>query len=426
MAITLKPTILKHQKRSDGTYNVKIRVTLNREISYIPTEHYVIAKQLTKDLKDIKDDFIKDELTLELARLRREISRLGAKVNNYTAKQLAEFLAVKRNPSNTLEEIDFLSFAYNKIEQLKSVGRSGIAATYQAAANNLRDYIKRDSIDIKEITVRFLRKYQTHLESKENMGSRGLESNLASIRALFNFARDEYNDEDLEDIKIPHYPFAKFKIPKSNEPDKRSLSLEDILRIESFRYIPVSKYESTKGISRAELARDVYLLSFFLVGMNSIDLFYLDSIDKNGRITYNRSKTKGRRSDKARISIKIIPEVLPLIEKYKDLTGERVFNFYQRYSNERTFNSNINKGLKVIGSSIGIDKLEFYSARHSWATIARNKCGVSKDDISQSLNHTDPTKKVTDKYINEDWSIIDKANDKVIKLMRKSKSEEKN
>lgn len=50
------------------------------------------------------------------------------------------------------------------------------------------------------------------------------------------------------------------------------------------------------GLRRQELARDVFMLSFFLVGMNTVDMFNVPySSRKNGRITYQRSKTKDRR-----------------------------------------------------------------------------------------------------------------------------------
>lgn len=406
MAITLKPTILKHQKRSDGTYNVKIRVTLNRKISYIPTEHYVIAKQLTKDFKDIKDEFIKDELTLELARLRKEISKLGAKVNNYTAKQLAEFLAVKRNPNNRDNSIDFIKFASKKIEDIHNSGRA-IAADYKTTIAYLKSFVKQDSLNIQEISVRFLIEFEEYLRGKEGIGSRGLEKHLGAIRAIFNFARNEYNDEDLGEIRIPHYPFSKYKIPKSDIPEKRSLDIYKILSIMSYEYT-IPKFATILEISRPELARDVYTLSFLLVGMNSADLYHIEKIDKGGRITYNRQKTKDRRQDKAEISIKIPAEALPLIKKYKDPTGKRVFNFYQRYSTHKTFNSNLNKGLKTIGDAVNIDNLDFYSARHSWATIARNDCDVSVDDISLALNHSSvSSSRVTDRYIRKDWTRID-------------------
>lgn len=93
MAITLKPIVLKHQRRSDNTYNVKIRVTLNRKSAYIPTEHYIGSKQISKDFRTIKDDFINDELyDDDVRRLRLEISRLGPRVNSLTVKELAEYL----------------------------------------------------------------------------------------------------------------------------------------------------------------------------------------------------------------------------------------------------------------------------------------------------------------------------------------------
>lgn len=421
MAITLKPVILKHQKRGDGTFNVKIRVTLNRKIGYIPTEHYVGVKQLSKDLKEIKDNFINDELTLELVRLRKEISKLGAKVNNYDVKQLGEYLQEKRNPNNAGNGIDFIEFGLSKIEEMKAEGRDSSAANYQGAINNLKEFIKRDSIDIKEITVRFLRQYETFLRTREGMGSRGLEVNLIVIRALFNFAREEYNDEDMEDIRISHYPFSKYKIPKSDIPEKRSLDIYKILSIMSYEYT-IPKFATILEVSRPELARDVYTLSFLLVGMNSADLYHIEKIDKGGRITYNRQKTKDRRQDKAEISIKIPAEALPLIKKYKDPTGKRVFNFYQRYSTHKTFNSNLNKGLKTIGDAVNIDNLDFYSARHSWATIARNDCDVSVDDISLALNHSSiSSSRVTDRYIRKDWTRIDDANDKVLGFMNSSK-----
>ncbi|MCL2596848.1 MAG: site-specific integrase [Paludibacter sp.] len=49
---------------------------------------------------------------------------------------------------------------------------------------------------------------------------------------------------------------------------------------------------------------------------------------------------------------------------------------------------NINKtGLKKIGDEIGVGNLQFYAARHSWATIAHNDCGIDKYTIHEALNH---------------------------------------
>jgi integrase len=155
------------------------------------------------------------------------------------------------------------------------------------------------------------------------------------------------------------------------------------------------------------------MLSFYLVGMNTIDLYNINDF-KDGRLNYNRTKTK-HRTDKAFISIKVEPEAFPLLEKYKDQTGKRVFNFYLRYKSPKVFSMSMAIGLgKICKNKEITEKITVYYARHSWATIARNICRISKDDVHFSLNHSDPDMKVTDLYIEEDFSIIDEANRKVL------------
>ena len=132
--------------------------------------------------------------------------------------------------------------------------------------------------------------------------------------------------------------------------------------------------------------------------MNAIDLYNCTDY-RNGRITYQRIKTKERRIDKAEISIKVEPEYQALVDKYRDPTGKRVFRFYTMYADVNTFSTALNKGLKKVGKLVGVDDLEFYAARHSWATIALNDAGVDKYTVHTSLNHVDDSMRVTDIYI---------------------------
>lgn len=60
--------------------------------------------------------------------------------------------------------------------------------------------------------------------------------------------------------------------------------------------------------------------------------------------------------------------------------------------------------------------LLMHTARHSFATIARNDCGVSKDDISMCLTHSSGLD-ITDRYIEKDWKIIDRVQHKVLTLV---------
>ena len=105
------------------------------------------------------------------------------------------------------------------------------------------------------------------------------------------------------------------------------------------------------------------------------------------------------------------------MERYADPQGKRLFNFYTRYATPFNFNKALNTGLKQIGEILGIEGLEFYAARHSWATIARSSdVGIDKTTVHEALNHVSSNLAITDIYIDRDWSVIWNANKKVLAL----------
>ena len=183
----------------------------------------------------------------------------------------------------------------------------------------------------------------------------------------------------------------------------------DIFRISRLhdKFIPLSH-----GGNRFVLARDVFILSFCLLGINTADLYELSDY-KRGRLSYKRAKTRTRRENGAFISVKVETEAKPIMSKYRDRSAGHVFNFHKRYSNSNEFNVNVNKGLKMVGAEIGISGLTFYAARHSWATIAYS-IGVDIYTIHKALNHAVSGLRVTEMYITDDWSSIDAANRKVL------------
>ena len=77
----------------------------------------------------------------------------------------------------------------------------------------------------------------------------------------------------------------------------------------------------------------------------------------------------------------------------------------------------VNKGLKEICKNLGLeDTITTYYYRHSFATIARNDCGEDKYDISRCLTHSSGLD-VTDRYMHEDWNVLDRIQRKVIDLV---------
>ena len=75
-------------------------------------------------------------------------------------------------------------------------------------------------------------------------------------------------------------------------------------------------------------------------------------------------------------------------------------------------------GLKTVGKAVGISDLEFYQARHTFATLSRNLMKFSKGDVDEALNHVGSFE-VADIYIAKDFSIINDNNFKLIKRVFK-------
>ena len=288
------------------------------------------------------------------------------------------------------ESLDFFEYTTDWISKSTLKG----ARNYTIMLNTLERYVGCRKLPFLSIDVRFLEGFKTFLEGHPRAQS----LYLGHIRHMFNIAMQEYNTPYKR--VIPASPFDGFKIPKDTPKTKdRVVNEEDLVKIYNY---PCSR--------RMAMARDCYFLSFFLIGMNSVDLYECKDYHQ-GIIAYDRAKTKERRSDNAHIEICVPDIAIPLMEKYKG--NSRVFDFYQRYVNAPNFNKNINKGLHYIADALNIPRFDFYSARHTWASIARNKLGIDKYTIHEALNHVSDID-VTDIYIQKDYTNINKANQMVV------------
>lgn len=418
--LTIKAEIKKSELKVDGTYNVKIRFTLDRKVKRLSTNLFITSKDLTKSLKFKEDTSIKRAIDGLVLYYREQCFKLQLDQNHYSLDEIIEFLNGEQEKQQT---IDFIKFSREWIASTTIKG----APNYTTAINALVRFVGKEELDINLITLDFLESFKAFLNKEREIrtkrlmqqgkripSNRSLSLYLISIKKLFNEAKKKYNKKEKNLILIPNSPFMELEIPKQEATRKRAISADIIKKLWKLPYKDMKKgYKST---CRYNLAKDCFILSFCLMGINSADLYNATEMEGN-TIVYNRTKTKDRRLDKAQMKVDIPRLVLPLVEKYKDKTGKRLFNFYQYYADEKGFNKAINYGLKEIGTILEIDDLEYYTARHSWATIALNKVGIDKYIVHAALNHIDDAMKVTDIYIERDFVNENKANAKVVKYV---------
>lgn len=418
--LTIKAEIKRSELKVDGTYNVKIRFTLDRKVKRLSTNLFVTQQDLTKSLKFKEDTSIKREIDRLVLYYREQCLKLQLDQNHYSLDEIIEFLNGEQEKQQT---IDFIKFSREWIASTTIKG----APNYTTAINALVRFIGKEELDINLITLDFLESFKAFLNKEREIrtkrlmqqgkrvpSNRSLSLYLISIKKLFNEAKKKYNKKEKNLILIPNSPFMELEIPKQEATRKRAISADIIKKLWKLPYKDMKKgYKST---CHYNLAKDCFILSFCLMGINSADLYNATEME-GYTIVYNRTKTKDRRLDKAQMKVDIPRLILPLVEKYKDKTGKRLFNFYQYYADEKDFNKAINYGLKEICTILEIDDLEYYAARHSWATIALNKAGIDKYIVHAALNHIDDAMKVTDIYIERDFVNENKANTKVAKYV---------
>lgn len=170
--------------------------------------------------------------------------------------------------------------------------------------------------------------------------------------------------------------------------------------------------------------RDLFMLTFFLIGINTIDLSELteDNI-KDGRIEYRRAKTNKL------YSIKIEPEAQEIIDRYKGT--KHLIRCFDRYKDYKALMGSVDNALVKMGPPLldkkgnfiftgnhrkvmnPIDpKLSIYYARYSWATFAA-ELDIPKDTISEALGHSYGSA-ITGVYIKFKHDKIDEANRRVL------------
>lgn len=266
------------------------------------------------------------------------------------------------------------------IEERKAISGFKYVESMRSAQTKVEDY--DHGVLLSEVTVRWLRAFESYCLS-EGMSLNGLAVYLRNIRTVINYAID------MELMSIDQYPFRRFKI-RTQPTQHRALTAEELKAV--LTYQPTGERDAR--------AKDIFILSLCLCGMNVRDLVLMKKSDiRGGRIETLRQKTD------VPISLAIPPEALEIIERHKG-SGEYLLNLMEVYAQVESVPGHLNKGLRCI-----LPHLTTYYARHTWATIAA-ELDVPDPVIDMAQGRT-PTG-VTAIYVKRNPYKADEANRKVL------------
>ena len=352
---TLKAIVKSRAK--NGMYPVYIRITQNRQFSYVRTSWMVNDKGLSDDKKDIIDPYVIQQTSLMISDYynKLNLSDTSAWSSSEIMNYLLEFG----------KDLSFSEYTRNHIEKMKARGQERTSRNYKWALQHLERFAGTDDLMFSRLTSSFLNRWIESL----SVTNRCKEQYPVCIREVFKAAMKEYNDEELGIIKIKN-PWGKIVIPKADIPEKRAISASMLRKF--FNVVP-DRSRFTHPLM--ELGQDVALISFCMCGLNAVDIFnaekgqYVDGI-----FHYERRKTRNSRSDKGYFEVRVPKQIWEKVDpNYKE---------------------------------------SLYAFRHSWATIAQNECGASLAEVDFGLNHS--MNRMARVYVKIDYSPAWTLNEKVI------------
>lgn len=348
---------------------IELEKVLNPQFKMGDKRYRAIIWNFIQIIEDVKLELYEQRRFYESARVIRDIIE----------ERFFGGSAVKERHRNERKG-EFVKW-YNKFNDTHRID-CGTREIYNYTLNKLREFNPNvDELCFDDINVTWLEDFYTFLAKSCKMNTRHL--HMRNIRAVFKYAIRH-------DVETKN-PFDKIKL-KTEPTLKRSLNVKELRDIIN---MPVGPSEC--------LYRDMFTLTFMLIGINPIDLFRLEKVNSRGRIEYIRAKTNKP------YSIKVEPEAQFIIGKYK---GEkRLLMLADRWVLEDSFSRTTNKFLKQMGD-YKYEEISLYWARHTWATIAAD-LDIPDDTIALALGHS-CANKTTDIYIRRNMRKIDEANRKVL------------
>ena len=413
--ITFKAIIISNNRRKDGTYPVKIRVTFKGVTRRLPTTLVCKSQDLTRGNKIKNADILSksDELINRMRSAIKDISPfdLDCRDVDWVVKHIKERL------SDDNFSLDFFEWC-DKFIQTKS---KPTQSAYIAAVNALERFLGKRKIDINDITRLMLLDFVDFVDNEPKMWrdhntgvyypcnttkipKAASSRHLMKLQHMFCAAKDRYNDEDMDRIVIPKSPFDKITkvFPPSN--GQKNLGQPLMQRIISCQTSdPVIRY-----------ALDAFIVSFGLRGANMADLYFATPV--SGMWIYNRQKTRTRRSDKAEMRVEIPEELAPYIERLQAHMehGWWLPTLHYIGHTKDLCTARVNRSLKRWCEQNDIPVFTFYAARHTWASLAR-KAGIEKATIDECLCHKGDFA-MADIYAERSWELMTEANRKVLEL----------
>lgn len=343
---TIKLAVLKHTKSKNGSYKIRISIGHRSETHYIVTPYSVNA------LSEFDNGIVvrvpnAHEINIKLRNLLNDYEERLERIDSpedYTCKELRDLLKSMRTHSS---KITFKQVSEQYQKELIEDGRGSYAGMLQ---NSLRLFFEFTGGDVflSEISTITISEFERWLKRK-GVSQTYISMTLSMTRTIVNRAIR------MQLVTYSVHPFTYWKRPADPEREL-DISVEDVRAIR----------DAQPRLKKQRIARDIFMLSYYLGGINLIDLLEIDFRGVSV-LEYTRHKSRNMKLSDKRISFTLQPEAKELISKWMNRnTGRLDFGYKFSYKN---FLAYVTRSIKSLAKDIDIQdyrKVCYYTARKSF------------------------------------------------------------
>lgn len=405
--LTTKVLLNKVRQKQDGKFPLVIRITYNRKSIYLPLGYNMVEKDFDAKNQRIRPS---SKIASNITRLNNGIQEKLKKIYD-TVSRLEEdgkieslsMSSIKKEiEGKSVGNMDFFQFIDSLILDFKKAGKYGNAEIYKTLKNRIEKFHGKRSLPFRQINYAFIKKLETqHYASGNTTG--GLSVYLRTLRSVYKKAIKHGI------AKENHNPFNDYSI-KNGTPKRQFLNSG---QLETLKNSVIEEPHLAK-------ARDLYMASFYLRGMNWIDMALLKGDNIQGdfeRITYIRAKTRNKL-----FSIKITPalrQILLFFNTERIGKDDYVFPILTKDVSQNQVHETVknkrkrqNIYLKRLAERLELPEFTIYTARHTYANILK-RSGAPSNVIQDSLGHT--TEAMTQAYLSSfETNVIDDYDAKIM------------
>ena len=267
---------------------------------------------------------------------------------------------------------------------------SSYVYTHRTLGEFIKKKFKTKDIAFGQLNEQFIREYQDFVLTEQGYALDTVRHYLAILKKICKIAFKEGISEK--------FHFAHYKLPKQKITTPKALSRESFEKIRDLD-IPNNRPSTL-------FTRDLFLFACY-TGTAYADVSRITGenlfTDEEGSLwlKYARKKTDFR------ARVKLLPEAVALIEKYRDEKRDTLFP----WQSPQMVKANM-KGLRVLADIK--EPVTYHAGRHSFASLVTLEEGVPIETISRMLGHsniqtTQVYARVTPKKLFEDMDKLIEA-----------------